>query len=274
LIWRIGDGSEVKIWGDKWLPSTTTFMIQSPPIVLDVDAKVKELIDQEGQGWNLELLTEIFNQTDRLAIQSIPIICTKQPDELVWRGTKNGVFTVRSAYHMVKEQDGAHQPESSTSMGNNTLWSGIWSMQAPNTIKHFMWRACKNILPTKDNLLRRRVVEDPKCPICSLEVETIYHTIWDCPASKDVWGASQRVFQKSSFIVPDFFHVAELLYVKCGEDDFRLFAEIARKIWMRRNAYIYEGTFTHPNGIVRDAERAVNEYEQVNKRRANNLQKV
>jgi hypothetical protein len=37
---------------------------------------------------------------------------------------------------------------------------------------------------------------------------------------------------------------------------------------MRRNAYmiyIYEGTFTHPDGIVRDVERAVNEYEQVNK---------
>jgi hypothetical protein len=80
-----------------------------------------------------------------------------------------------------------------------------------------------------------------------------------------VWGASKRVFQKSSFIVLDFFHVAELLYVKCGDDDFRLFAEIARKIWMRRNAYIYEGTFTHPDGIVRDVERAVNEYEQVNK---------
>ena len=46
LIWRIGDGSMVHIWGDKWLPTPTTYCIQSPPPKgLALDALVSELID-------------------------------------------------------------------------------------------------------------------------------------------------------------------------------------------------------------------------------------
>ena len=30
LIWRIGEGESVRIWGDKWLPSASTYMVQSP----------------------------------------------------------------------------------------------------------------------------------------------------------------------------------------------------------------------------------------------------
>ncbi|XP_062167104.1 uncharacterized mitochondrial protein AtMg00310-like [Alnus glutinosa] len=37
LIWRIGNGKSVKIWGDKWLPTPTTY--------------VAELIDEEQGSW-------------------------------------------------------------------------------------------------------------------------------------------------------------------------------------------------------------------------------
>lgn len=147
---------------------------------------MNELIDHEGQGWKLTLLRKIFNLKDQMAIQSIPFSCLNQPDKLVWRGTQNGVFSVSSAYHMLKEQDSGQQPESSSRSGHNALWQGIWNMHAPNVVKNFKWRACKNHLPTKDNLLRKRVIEDPMCPIYSLEAEITFHASWDCPAFRDV----------------------------------------------------------------------------------------
>jgi hypothetical protein len=94
-------------------------MVQSPPSILDAAAKVEELIDHDRKGWNLSLLSETFNEEDRVAIQSVPISCTNQPDKLVWGGNKNGVFSVSSAYHMAKEQESANQPESSIRRGNN-----------------------------------------------------------------------------------------------------------------------------------------------------------
>ena len=38
-----------------------------------------------------------------------------------------------------------------------------------------MWRACQNILPTKDNLVKRKIIQDPLYPICGLEPETSFH---------------------------------------------------------------------------------------------------
>jgi len=47
LLWRIDDGSQVKIWGDCWIPSTRSHKIQTPIRFLHGDARVSELINLE-----------------------------------------------------------------------------------------------------------------------------------------------------------------------------------------------------------------------------------
>ena len=46
------------------------------------------------------------------------------------------------------------------------FWNYIWKLNVPHKIRHFTWRACKNILPTKDNLVRRKVLADGCCDEC------------------------------------------------------------------------------------------------------------
>jgi hypothetical protein len=123
-------------------------------------------------------------------------------------------------------------------------------MNATNGVKNFMWRACKNLLTTKDNLLKRRLVGDLVCPICNVEAETTLHALWECTASRDVWGASARFLQKSSFNGVDFLHFDGALYAKGGDEVLTLFLEIARRIWLRRNSWIYKGKFSHPDSII------------------------
>lgn len=46
LRWRVGNGTRIKLWQDKWL-NTPSFQVQTPNIHLHRDAIVKELIVEE-----------------------------------------------------------------------------------------------------------------------------------------------------------------------------------------------------------------------------------
>lgn len=80
------------------------------------------------------------------------------------------------------------QGEGSRPSLGNMVWKYLWNMQVPNSTKVFLWRACKSILPTKDNLKRRKIVQDDLCFLYYREMETVAHILWDCPSSIDVWG--------------------------------------------------------------------------------------
>jgi hypothetical protein len=56
MIWRVGDGKSVKIWGDKWIGSTYTGKIQAPVRILGENDKVSALIEDTTQWWNYELI--------------------------------------------------------------------------------------------------------------------------------------------------------------------------------------------------------------------------
>ncbi len=57
-----GDGKAIKVWGEQWLPTPTTFTVQSPPRILDENALVAELINTETQGWKVDLIRAVFGE--------------------------------------------------------------------------------------------------------------------------------------------------------------------------------------------------------------------
>jgi hypothetical protein len=61
--------------------------------------KVEELIDPATGGWDVQLLHEIFCPTDVRMITAIPLSPWME-DSIAWHGNRNGMFSVRSAYHM------------------------------------------------------------------------------------------------------------------------------------------------------------------------------
>jgi hypothetical protein len=68
------------------------------------------------------------------------------------------------------------------------VWKALWSLEVPNQVKMFMWRAFQNLLPTRANLYKRKIVKDGNCPCCGQEEENVIHVLWTCPAAQDVWG--------------------------------------------------------------------------------------
>ncbi|XP_059446505.1 uncharacterized protein LOC132178060 [Corylus avellana] len=133
-------------------------------------------------------------------------------------------------------------------------------VQSPNVEKHFLWKACKEILPTKANLRKRHVLHDKLCPICGLHAKTRYHIRWDCPSARAVWGASLKKFQKLELDAPTFRQVAELVAKRSDGEEFDFFAWIARRIWLRQNEFMHDGKFTQPSALVQQAMKAHTKY--------------
>jgi hypothetical protein len=247
LIWRVGDGNLIRVWGDRWLATPISHKVQSVPRIIDRNSKVAYLINLDSKCWKIDLIKEVFSEDEAQVISNIPLSPLLPQDRLIWRGTTNGVFTVRSAYHLGKE-----------------VWKFIWSMNVPSPVKLFMWLACHNVLPTRSNLYRRKVVENFICPCCERFEETTLHALWACPAAQDVWDAKSSSFQKCSWEETCFFSLVEFCISSFSHEKVELMAMIARKIWLRRNAHVFEGVFTHPNDVYAAGVEVLKEYKWCN----------
>jgi hypothetical protein len=129
-----------------------------------------------------------------------------------------------------------------------------------NASKNFMWRACHDLLPTRDNLVRKKIAIDPMCPICGLKAETTFHILWACPSLMDVWWGG-HAYSRNSFHQLLIFCCWLREYIrKVRENNFIIFMETSRKILFRRNRWIHEGFFTPPNEIGRMASMAVEDF--------------
>jgi hypothetical protein len=203
-IWRVGNRKTIRIWKHRWLNSPTTFRVLSPPREIDPFSTVSIVIDDDMPtriGGTLYYWNNYSRE--KRYYQSTPVSATDQEDTLIWRGTAKRVFSVRSAYHIVKEQEMETKVEGSSCARNNTIWSIIWHLNITNVGKHFQ-SACHDILPTRANLCVRKVIMDPLCPTCKREPEMAFHTLWQCPSAGDVWIAGGFIFRKSCFEGPDF----------------------------------------------------------------------
>ena len=51
MRWQVGNGENIYIWKDKWIPNPSTYQIISPRTLLPEDATVNVLIDADHGTW-------------------------------------------------------------------------------------------------------------------------------------------------------------------------------------------------------------------------------
>ena len=221
--------------------------------VLGEDAKVRVLIDDSTKWWNYELIREVFPEDEAQRICSMALSPLGQKDKIVWAGTKTGIFTVRSAYHMAKESELAGEGECSTEGNKERMWKARWKINCSRVVHLFLWKACNNILPTKANLAKRGVTQDDKCPIRNLETETVGHSLWSCQAAKDVWLECPVRIQKCPCDEDDFSSIFTHLVERLTEEELKLVVIVARQILSRRNNVVFKGEFKPPGNLIQAA---------------------
>jgi ribonuclease HI len=112
-------------------------------------------------------------------------------DFIAWGFSQNGIFTVRSAYHLQwRHQFGPSAGQVvQGSSSSNPIWRSIWKLKIPSKIKIFIWRALHGILPLKSILVNRHIGTSGECPICQLGPEDIQHLLFLCSVATDIWRA-------------------------------------------------------------------------------------
>ena len=101
-------------------------------------------------------------------------------DALIWPLSSDGVYSVQSAYHLLVKVQHQDQPSSSNVEEGKGLWNGIWKLQVPQKVRHFLWRAIRESLPTKLNLQKRQVVANGLCEQCHESNEDSVRALWYC----------------------------------------------------------------------------------------------
>ncbi|KAH9668523.1 reverse transcriptase domain-containing protein [Citrus sinensis] len=166
------------------LPRLDTFKPISPP-TLPMDTTVAELITADST-WNEAKLKHHFCEEDTEAMLKISLPPSHKEDSLLWHFDKKGEYTVKSGYQVALKLKFPNQASSSASSPQR--WNNLWSLNLLEKIKIFMWRASKNLLPTAENLWKRKCLQDPICKRCCRSVETIHHALMECKATKKIWA--------------------------------------------------------------------------------------
>jgi hypothetical protein len=137
---------------------------------------VSDLLLADGLGWNVAKVNELFFEGDVEDILKIPVGRAGTGDYLAWNYTKNGVFTVKSAYHLKMQlnQACAETPGPSLSSSEHKGWLALWDAVVPGKAKIHVWRLIQNGLAVGHELQWRKIKEGVICLACHRE-ETLKH---------------------------------------------------------------------------------------------------
>ena len=94
------------------------------------------------------------------------------------------------------------------------MWNALWKLHIPNKIKVFGWRACQEILPTRLNLVKQRILHDDVCLNCTRFLESTVHVLWNCGVAVDVWVRSSLKLQKCTHGQADMIELIKYLLSK------------------------------------------------------------
>jgi hypothetical protein len=72
MIWRVGDGSRIRVWTDPWLPRTWARRPLTPR-GNNLISRVDELVDPTTGSWDVQLVKDTFLEVDAKLILSLPI---------------------------------------------------------------------------------------------------------------------------------------------------------------------------------------------------------
>ncbi|XVF16288.1 hypothetical protein REPUB_Repub10bG0018300 [Reevesia pubescens] len=238
---NVYNGKSTKFWLDEWLPGGA-LINKAIRVLTDKEANshVADFLDATN-NWDVNLLNGVVGK-DTLDLIKAKWVDKHSPinDDIFWKHTDDGNFTVGSAYNSQLEK--LPHPCSA--------WKNIWALPCTGKMKLFLWKIFQDALPTFAFLVNRNLSPSLTCFLCSDHEETISHAIRDCAKSKAVWLSVDGDLRQGNF-----FNLPLKDWLSCNVANKRnvqgvpwhtLFTTAAWLIWYWRNCQLHDQDFLWP----------------------------
>lgn len=258
----MGDGAKIKLWEDPWLSLDTPTKPMGPATRETASLCVKDLLRNDTGEWDRHQIRAIIPFEEERVLSLQPSL-KGAPDVLKWLGTKTGIYSVKSGYHIARaeRQEEILEEEDTAEFD----WKKtVWDLKLAPKVKVFTWKSLKGILPVGERLLQRHINVDPKCKRCGAS-ESINHLLFHCPFAREVWSLSPM---DSSFEVSGLTDLRAdwnvLHSQKClpptGINQTPLIPWIMWSLWKARNKLVFEKWTGNPVEMVTQAIVAAREW--------------
>ena len=129
-----------------------------------------------------------------------------------------------------------------------------------NKIKHFVWRACNEALPTKTNLHHRHVMDSDICDLCGeLPTDTV-HALWSCKDIACVWSSLEWFHQSVPVRPMNFRELLARFMPSQDEYKAKIFAIAGWCVWNRCNAIHFNQAVRPVDSICKEASNILQEF--------------
>ena len=156
--YQLGNGKDISIWSGAWLPSISTPRVSNLMGIEFPEVRVSSLINAQMQNWDVDLLQALFKPKEVQLIRGISLGDVSTRDRLIWPHTQSGTYTVKSGYNLLSKEKENSDPLNNNLAPSQKVWKIIWSLSVPPKVRNFLWRAAKNAIPVKTNLVKRQVL--------------------------------------------------------------------------------------------------------------------
>jgi len=243
----VGDGHNTLFWFDNWvgdMPLRFKF-----PRLFDLAVNKECLVEEMARlGWTIEGMAWVWRRRLLAWEEDSVRECTLLLNNVVLQVTVNDTwrwlldpvhgYSVREAYRFLT----SHGEQMDRSLVND-----VWHRYIPEKVSLFVWCLLRNKLPTKDNLLRRRIItaNDVVYVVGCGETESATHLFLDCRwiGLSTVYPCQLRDhFKQFSFMagMPRSSHsVFKVIWFAC-----------VWVIWKDRNNHIFKNAGSNPSVLV------------------------
>ncbi|KAH6775310.1 hypothetical protein C2S52_012871 [Perilla frutescens var. hirtella] len=222
---------------------------------------VAELLTDDGLEWDEEKIQQLVPPSVAQKICTIPLPLYRGTDQIMWRHTKNGIYSVRSGYFIACQMRDDQLNISVTSADSSSVWKWIHGLKVLPKIQHFLWASARGRLPVATELRRRQVQCDILCQRCGVMGKMVEHALRDCEWMRFYWQVSPLRLNwnegTSALTMKDWFK----LIAKESEPRFQtLFGVLLWMGWKQRNQLIFQQTTIPTQTCIERAMKLHEEY--------------